>query len=654
MTTRCLVSLVLLFAASPLAAQLMPREPLPPESERDSAWYVVAGYRHGVSYFPRVRHPEVQYEPGEALTFDRYHSVDVVYAWVRRYAERYPDLVDVYEVARSYEGRPILQVTLTNKATGSDLDKPAAYFEGGRHAGEVTGSESVMWLMRHLLTSYGKDPAITRLLDTKAIYLRPENDPDGANMYLHTAQRSRSTVRPYDDDRDGLLDEDPPEDLDGDGVIYQLRWKPAKDSPVRARYVLDERDSSGRLLRRARPGEKAVWAVISEGADNDGDGQFNEDGVGGLDLHRNYVENWRPDRGMDFTERGYTQGGAGAFPLSEPETRAVVLWLLQHPHISVVNTMDTSVPMHLRPPSTSYSADRMYPEDLALYEHFDSLGLSITHYPWAGDVYDTYATRYPVSPWSGEPSEPSPLFGHSPDFGYFYYGAIWYGDELWNGGAMEDVNGDGLLDDVDALAWDDKSNGGRGFREWQPFHHPTLGDVEIGGFNPKFFSQNGPPQVLEEWIRKEALFNLAMAEHLPQLQLDDVSARRVAADGDSATYEVTVHWTNVGQLPTALRQAQLVKIVRPDRVVLRFGDEPAAEEGPRDRRAEREDAAGERGPRILDPEGRDKTIEAGWTGAGESRTVTFRVRTYGREPVNATVELLSTRGGKLTRTVRLR
>ncbi|MFO7892310.1 MAG: M14 family metallopeptidase [Longimicrobiales bacterium] len=631
-----------------------------PEVSRDTTWYTVGGVRHGVSYFPRVRHEGVEYEAGDELTFDRYHTVDVMYAWLNRWSHEYPDLVELSVVGESFEGRPILQATLTNENTGSHLDKPAAYFEGGRHSGEVTSSESVLWLMQHLLEEYGSDPEITALLDHNAIYLRPQNNPDGSNLYLHTAQANRSTVRPVDNDGDGLLDEDPPEDVDGDGVIYDLRFRPADMAPgspgaeMEPTHVLDDRDESGRLMRRARDGEEAEWVVLSEGFDSDGDGRYNEDGIGGLDLHRNYPENWRPEHGLDRTDRGYTQGGAGDFPLSEPETRATVIWLLHHPHVSVVNSMDTRVPMHLRPPSTSRSEERMYPEDLAFYEYFDSVGLSITDYPWAGDVYETYMTRYPVSPWSGEPTSPSPLFGHGPDFGYFYYGSIWYGDELWNGGAMEDYNGDGILDSYDALVWDDAENGGRGFREWEPLHHPTLGDVELGGFHPKFFSQNGPPDRLEEWIRRQALFNLEMAKHLPRLEFVDVgvSAGDEGAEtaGDSVTYNVDVTFRNVGELPTALRQAQLIKIVRPDRVRLLIPDsltaEPTAEDGT---------PIGAPAPvEIVLPEVRDKTREAGYTGPGETRTVRLKVRVRGDvEPFEITAELLSTRGGRSTRTVEL-
>lgn len=596
----------------------------------DTAWYTVKGERHGVSFFPRVRHPGVEYEASERLTFDRYHTVHVMYTWLGRWAERYPNLVELYEVARSYEGRPILQVTLTNRESGAAEDKPAAFFEGGRHSGEVTSSESVLWLIQYLLESYGRDAEITQLLDTKAIYLKPENNPDGSDLYLHTAQANRSSVRPHDSDRDGLIDEDPNEDLDGDGVIYQLRWRVRPGAEDQGNAVLDERDPSGRLMRRVPEGE-GDWVVVGEGIDNDGDGEFNEDGIGGLDLHRNYPENWRPDSGEDATKRGWTQFGAGAFPLSEPETRATALWLLTHPNVSVANSMDTRVPMHLRGPSTSKSAERMFPEDLAYYEYFDSLGRSITGYPWAGDTYETYMTRVPINPMTGDPNLPRPLFGHGPDFGYFYYGAIWYGDELWNGGRMRDYNEDGLLDELDALTWDDEANGGRGFREWQPFEHPVLGAVEIGGFHPKFFSQNGPPEQLEHWIRVQALFNLEMAKHLPQIDEEEADVRRTESWGDSTAYRVTVSWTNGGRLPTALRQAQLVKIVQEDRVELSFDSTLVRRDAPV--------------VRIVDPATRDKVIRAGWTQPGEEKSVSFVLHTYGVPGVEGEVRVMSTRGG---------
>ena len=200
-----------------------------------------------------------------------------------------------------------------------------------------------------------------------------------------------------------------------------------------------------------------------------------------------------------YRESAAAQGSAGTFPLSEIETRSVVTFLLENPNIYVVNSMDTRVPMHLRAPSTSAPEERMYPEDLEWYEHFDQVGKSITGYEKAGDVYVAY---------NGDRT-PTPLFGHGPDFGYFYYGAIWYGDEIWdNGKPKEDYNNDGEKDELDQLIWDERENQGRGFTNWIAFQHPTLGAVEIGGWDPKFFSQNAPSGHVEPWIKNEALFNL--------------------------------------------------------------------------------------------------------------------------------------------------
>ncbi|MBS4070864.1 MAG: peptidase [Algoriphagus sp.] len=626
--------LICLLGASFSTAQVKSFHPTQqfPEKNQKSKFYTVSGERHGPSFFKKFVFPEVEYTPGEKLTFNKYHTVDVMYHWYEKWAQQFPDIVDLYVIEYSFEGRPIYQMTITNKKTGKDTDKPAAYFEGGRHSGEITSSESILWLTQHLLENYGKDPEITALIDSKVIYLRPQNNPDGSNMYLYTEQRNRSTVRPNDTDRDGLLDEDPEEDLDGDGIIYQMRKKAStQEEKEKANFVIDPKDPKGRLMKRTFPG-KGDYLVYTEGIDNDGDGSYNEDGIGGLDLHRNYPENWRPNTGGDLTGRGYTQFGAGDYPLSEIETRSTALWVLSHPNISVVNSMDTRVPMHLRPPSTSKSEERMYPQDLAIYKEMDQLGLSYTAYPWAGDVYETYATRYKVNSLTGDPLKPEPLFGHGPDFGYFYYGSIWYGDELWNNGAMKDYDGDGVYDDYDGLMWDDEANGSKGFKPWTPMTHPVLGDIEIGGFHPKFFGQNGPPWQLEDWAKKQALFNLAMAKRLPQLTINDLKVKKLS----SGEFEITLEWTNSGKLPVALEQAKLVKIVQEDRVSLDFDKELT--KGYENAKV-----------KITSPSLFDKTIYSGYTGVGEKKTATFQVKVDGKEAIKGKIKLSSTRGGYFER-----
>ena len=604
-----------------------------PEDNPNLKVYTLTGFRHGKSFFPKVQYPQVEYVPSATLTFDKYHTYSVCNHWMKKWAEQYPNLVDVYEVGQSYEGRPIYQVTITNKTKGKATDKPAAYFEGGRHSGEVSAVESVMWLMHHLITMYGNDPEITEILDKNAIYLRPVNNPDGHNLYLYTAQSNRSTVRPYDDDGDGLLDENSPEDLDRDGYILQMRYK----DPINGSYNLDPRDPSGRLMVRVEPG-KGVYSVVPEGIDTDGDGRFNEDGIGGLDLHRNYPANWRPM--TENTGRGWTQSGAGEYPLSEPETRSVVLFLLKNPNIYVVNSMDTTVPMHLRAPSTAPTS-AMFPEDANWYKIFDNLGKSITGYDRAGDVYQDYAGG-------------SPLFGHGPDFGYWYYGAIWYGDEIWNSGrATKDYNNDGVIDDLDRLIMNDEEYGGTLFTNWKPFNHPTLGEVEIGGWNPKFFSQNPPADQIERWAKNQALFNLAMVKYLPELQWGDIEVKKLkpAKNQTYTDYQIKIAYRNVGKLPTALRQADLVKIVRPDQI--RFSLPQSAVEGPNpqaeilpDPNATAQPGRQQRGRGT--PAARNITTRnAGYAQGESTNSVTITVRVHGDHEIQGSATVSSTRGGIL-------
>lgn len=625
-----IITAILIIAGSMISGLLFPQAPSSSAGKPDSSIYTVGGDRHGISYFPFATLPGVEYVAGEKLTFNRYHSLSVIFHWMNRWAEEYPEIVSLYEIGRSYEGRPVMQMTLTSGKKGHDTDKPAAFFEGNRHSGEITSAESVLWLAQHLVEGYGRDSSVTGLLDRFTVYLRPVNNPDGHELYLKTAQSNRSTVRPHDTDNDGLLDEDPPEDLDGDGVILTLRW-PDKEKGT---MIPDPDDPSGRIMKRVPRGE-GIYSTSGEGIDNDNDGRVNEDGIGGLDLHRNYPENWRPEREM--TGRGFTQRGAGEYPLSEPETRAVFTFLLTHPNIYVVNSMDTRVPMHLRPPSTSPSEERMYPEDLEWYKHFDDLGRKITGYEKAGDVYNDYGNG-------------QPLFGHGPDFGYWYYGAIWYGDEIWNGGQYKDYDGDGDKDQLDLLRWDDEENNGDGFIEWKPVKHPLHDSVEVGGFHPKFFSQNPPAAHLEQWVSRQALFNLELVRHLPHLEWEEAVVKRIKKHkGDSTDYEVMFRFRNAGELPTALSQAHLVKIVRPDEVRITIeaekGEKPLyriLDPVPAERRRD--------GMMMSDDEERAPAYisrPVGVTPGGKTGEALFRIRVFDNAELRGKAEVITTRAGIL-------
>ncbi|HOW86008.1 MAG TPA: M14 family metallopeptidase [Candidatus Aminicenantes bacterium] len=627
-------------AAAALAAALIiglaAQEYGPPGRRQESKLpptYTVGGVRHGISYFPKTDYAFTKPKRAGDIDFAHYHTYDEVAAILRKWAADYPNLVDLYSVGKSFEGRDIWQITITNKATGKDTDKPAMFLEGNRHSGEVTAAESALWFAAHVLGGYGQDPALTALVDTKALYVRVKNNPDGSEMYLNTAQSNRSTVRPFDDDRDGLLDEDPPEDLDGDGFILQMR---KKVEPGKGTMIVDPADPSGRLMKRVGAG-KGDYLTYPEGLDNDGDGRTNEDGIGGLDLHRNYPENWRPMPGRDLTGRGFTQGGAGEYPLSEPETRAVFSFLLEHPNVSIGQTMDTTVPMLLHGPSTSRMSESMFPEDMKIFHYFDEQGKRITGYPDAGDTYWDYANlgrddrerRALAAEFGFEiPAEPrgEPLFGHSPDFGYLYYGAVWYGDELWNGGRVKDYDGDGRMTELESLRYIDEELGGRYFKPWTKFVHPTLGQVEIGGFNPKFWRQNPPVELLEEWIAKEARFNLFLAKSLPQVKVVSAEVRQVRKE--PGTIEIVAFFTNEGYLPTALKMADRVKIVRPDAASIRL-------------------------PEGAELAGAAARQDLGFLRQNEKKEVRWKIKVKPGTSGEAEVSISSTRGGTARTTVKI-
>jgi hypothetical protein len=210
----------------------------------------------------------------------------------------------------------------------------------------------------------------------------------------------------------------------------------------------------------------------------------------------------------------------------------------------------------------------MYPEDLNWYKLFDEVGKKITGYARAGDVFDDYAGG-------------RPFFGHGPDFGYWYLGAIWYSDELYNYARNKDYNGDGTIDEIDMLKWDDEENDSLGFINWKPAKHPVYGDIELGGFDAKFFWFNPPSKYLELWIKNEALFNLEMAKSLPELAWENIEVKKIKSyKTDSADYQLKVSFKNIGKLPTALKQAHLVKIVMDDRVVVNFDSTNVSGEKP--------------------------------------------------------------------------
>jgi hypothetical protein len=265
---------------------------------------------------------------------------------------------------------------------------------------------------------------------------------------------------------------------------------------------------------------------------------------------------------------------------------------------------------------------------------FDEIGKKITGYAKAGDVFNDLAGGYP-------------FFGHDPDFGYWSFGAIWYCDEIYDSG-YKDYNGDDTIDELDMLKWDDVENESLGFFNWKPAKHPVYGDIEIGGFDPKFFYLNPPSKHLEKWIKNEALFNLEMAKSLPELAWGNIEVIKIRSyKTDSADYKFKVSFKNIGKLPTALKQAHLVKIVMDDRMVVNFDSTNVSGEKTEFKVLPEEEPSSGIGREGYTIQGKSVSKIVADTQGGAITSATFKIRIYKSIELTGKANVLSTRGGVL-------
>ena len=458
----------------------------------------------------------------------KYHSYAEIVELLQQWQAAFPQLATVYPIGKTYEQRDIYVIEITNRETGPADDKPAYYIDANFHAGEVTGSAVDLYTISYLLENYGTDPSVTTLLDNKAFYIIPRVSIDGAELYLHTPQMLRSSTRlyPYEDEQDGLH----PEDINGDGVITQMRvpdphgeWKVSEHDP--------------RLMVRRAPDdfEGEFYRVYMEGRIKSFDGVEVKPAPPryGLDINRNAPANWM------------NKPSSGPYPFSEPETRTVADFLLSKKNIAGAMSYHTSGGVHLRPPCTK-SDDKLAGRDLEYFKAIWERGSEHTGYPQVG-VFDGF-TR----------DKQNPMGGIFMDWVYEHQGILCWSTELWNVAKQAGIEKTDLLsqlkksaeeleaDGLKLLQWNDRELNGEGFVPWTPFEHPDLGPVEIGGWKTKYVRQNPPEKFLEAECHNNAMFTLVHAHSLPRLGLRRLNVEEVGG----GFYRVSAGVVNQGYLPT--------------------------------------------------------------------------------------------------------
>lgn len=486
------------------------------------------------------------------LNYNHYFTNKEIKQIIHDWEEEFPKLIKVEKIGHSYQDRPIWVMKITNQENGCDLEKPAFYIDANIHATEIAGPTTALRVAENLLTGYAQNERIQWLLDNTVYYIIPRVNPDGAKACMaKTPHFVRSSMRPYPFDElpEGLQ----PQDITGDGKVLQMRikdpsgdWKVSPDDP--------------RLMVKREPTELTgeFYRLFLEGFIEAYDGDIVNVGrpKEGLDMNRNFPFEYQPNA---------QQRGSGDFAGQEPETRALIEFVVAHPNINAGVTLHTYSRAILRPYSTKADKDMPVP-DLRTYKMMGDMGTEMTGYRNVSVFHDF---RY-------EPNEV--ITGVFDDWMYDSRGAYTFTMEQWDlptAAGVEDRKFiEWFLDhpaeeDVQILKFADEHNP-EGCVEWKKFDHPQLGEVEIGGWDAMYTWRNPPHSLMGEESRKNAEWLIELGFLMPKLEMVKES---VTAVGDD-TYAIKLVFENIGYLPTYCSQAaQKRKLNRPIRAKLNLPDE---------------------------------------------------------------------------------
>ncbi len=265
--------------------------------------------------------------PARAQDPPRYRDHAALTSALQALAGAHKPVARLASIGKSRGGRDIWALEIAAAGGVEPGKRPALLVAAGFEGDHLAGTEIALAAARYLLENAGSDAAVKERLAASTIYVLPRISPDAAEAYFAPVKTGRRTnASPRDDDNDGRVDEDGPEDLNGDGLITVMRVKAGGGE-----YMIDPEEP--RLMKRADPkkGEVGAYRLYLEGIDNDGDGFINEDPPGGVDINRNFAH-----------EYPYYQVEAGPHMVSEAESRALMEWVVAHRNIAAILTFGES------------------------------------------------------------------------------------------------------------------------------------------------------------------------------------------------------------------------------------------------------------------------------------------------------------------------
>lgn len=555
-----------------------------------------------------------------AVTQDyaKYQSYDEMTKSLKQMVKSGKKFAKLESIGKSLQGRDIWLVTIANPAGVALSDRPgllvAANFEGDH----LIGSQLSLGMIDYLLKKYGADPEVKKTMDEHVYYFIPRLNPDGAEaMFAKIKTGKKTNAKKFDDDNDGRTDEDGPEDLNKDGYITVMRVRDAD-----GQFMIDPKDA--RLMKKADPakGETGVFKLYWEGIDNDGDGFINEDPAGGTDLNRNFQHAYpyyKPDAGrymvseaesravMDWVVAHRNVAAMLTFGESDnlivapnakgklDSDQGIDLFRFADESNSEVRKVgmitsprrfgrfggmfmfrrsqqqqESGRSRMQRKPATTVNKD-----DLAYFTKISKKYREITGIKNQPPVRTPAGAFFQYGYFQyGVPSFSTPGWGIAAPAGNKKKGAgsmgskenMRAGSSAMRGRMMSagkaGAKGNKRGIDAKMLKWMDREKIS-GFIKWQVFKHPTLGQVEIGGFTP-YTVTNPPAGEIGELGKKHGEFAVYLSSLFPRVRI----AKTEVKNHGGGLFTVKAEIENSGFLPTALKHGVVSRSVKPTMVQL--------------------------------------------------------------------------------------